>query len=919
MFAIPFGRIVWKEYRSHRALWLSCLAVGCLYQVFNSFLIFDPALRSESLTYGVLFFPIMYCVGCCALLFPGEREDRTADWLISLSVPAGPTLSAKLGFGIVSVLAIQLVLVLFSCLLLRGSEFQLSRMLAPYSLYVFVWSAIGALLGKRVLASLPMMGCFCLLPLMVISAVQLPDFQGTDWMRNVLHSMTFVMMTVVGFGVVLWLGAKWCRGIYFHGPSFVTAVQPFTLFRGPLPGLRWWPSRLAVKTTESEQPWRRTWQRLVWQERHRESLSSWLFVIGAVLLPFLLARDTPLKSFGIGLFLVMPMAWGILGFRADNGFNQPRFLAIRGLSPAAIWLAKQAVWLPRALFFPVLMLLLLTLWHSNVPGWNTLPPQNLGSLISANPGATLGWVLFGYGCGQLAGLLSRRVVLAVAIACVLSLLAFFWFTTTIVLRIPQWWSIGLPVVALLALSFWQMKPWLLENRSWRNRGELVAATLTCTAVLVGLLAYYRIAEVSPHAHLDPHFSLSVTVPLPPVPLPTQQDERICRRLEQLSQTDPEGNDDRVRENERVREIIEILESRSLNISPLLRGSDSVIQPINSLRGILRSHAQSLLSENKLEESLACHLAALKLAQRLSQGPVHQWGMGSMAASDPLQGLVEWANHPSQTAASIRNAIKLLEEESNRFPSMSSSILDSLQSNRQKWITSSREQVTEELAKLHSAHRTEILHWVPSILPWERRRADLLMTHTAEDQFLAIRALEAGLNSPGRSDGRSVLRECEKREAANQPLQETTPFASFSSYPLNLLKAWVFDHQTRIRATLVRMELIACRQETGKLPDRLIQLMANLNGIHLIDPWSGRLFEFYPSFLLSSGRSMGTVIPVSPKEIEFVSGGMSLRHPALLPYQLPLSSSFDTRSLDPDQKNLPSVFPIPARPWDQIRE
>ena len=65
-----------------------------------------------------------------------------------------------------------------------------------------------------------------------------------------------------------------------------------------------------------------------------------------------------------------------------------------------------------------------------------------------------------------------------------------------------------------------------------------------------------------------------------------------------------------------------------------------------------------------------------------------------------------------------------------------------------------------------------------------------------------------------------------------------------------------------------MELIAYRLEHGQLPDRLVQLIPNLNGVNLVDPYSGRLFDYYPTFLLSSGLRGVELVPVDAKNIEF---------------------------------------------------
>jgi hypothetical protein len=70
MFITPYGRIVWKEYRSNRALWLSCLMIGILLQMFvtvwhvyNHSYQYDSAFKVDVVTNCACFMPVMYAIG----------------------------------------------------------------------------------------------------------------------------------------------------------------------------------------------------------------------------------------------------------------------------------------------------------------------------------------------------------------------------------------------------------------------------------------------------------------------------------------------------------------------------------------------------------------------------------------------------------------------------------------------------------------------------------------------------------------------------------------------------------------------------------------------------------------------------------------------------------------------------------------
>jgi hypothetical protein len=143
-----------------------------------------------------------------------------------------------------------------------------------------------------------------------------------------------------------------------------------------------------------------------------------------------------------------------------------------------------------------------------------------------------------------------------------------------------------------------------------------------------------------------------------------------------------------------------------------------------------------------------------------------------------------------------------------------------------------------------------------------------MTRDAEFQFAAIWSLEHQLQSPKSNAHESLTKTIEASELIINHLKNTTFFLRFSANTLRFSVQAVLDRHTTIRAALTRMELIAYRLEHGQLPDRLVQLIPNFNGVNLVDPYSGRLFEYYPTFLLSSGLRGVELVPTDAKNLEF---------------------------------------------------
>ncbi len=62
MFAAPFNRMFWMEYRAQRALLFSCLLIGIVTQITLGFTALHPEIRSDFLLGAASFFPVMCTV-----------------------------------------------------------------------------------------------------------------------------------------------------------------------------------------------------------------------------------------------------------------------------------------------------------------------------------------------------------------------------------------------------------------------------------------------------------------------------------------------------------------------------------------------------------------------------------------------------------------------------------------------------------------------------------------------------------------------------------------------------------------------------------------------------------------------------------------------------------------------------------------
>ena len=874
MFAAPFNRMFWKEYRAQRALLFSCLLIGIVTQITLGFTALHPEIRSDFLLGAASFFPVMYAVGCGALLFASEREERTADWLTTLSIPPAPSLTAKFAFAVASVVALQTVLALFSLLLLGGTSVEnLRTMFLPFALVVLIWSSLGSLLSQRVLMSVPLTVLLGLVSHLLLLYVLVSWHQQSFQMNAPIVFIAVGMLSFCVLVVDIWLGLRWCQGQYIDGSSLENVQFRLTDFWQSRSKPRTTTSRLTTRV-EPEQAWYRTWQRLVWQERNRESLHRVILATGVILGFFAAINGPNYQSWPeiavlllIGLAALTPFSMGVLGFRSDANRSQSRFLAFRGISPASVWMAKQAVWMSRAVWLPIAIIAVALFFESlfvSGYGIGQLPMKHVFSTFVSQPSLVIWIILVSYGCGQLAALLFQRTILAIAFGVMLNVVLMGWLGLTEVLSVPQWCFLGLPVLAMFLITLWQMRPWLLEDNSWSRKWKLAVALIGAPSLIVMLLACFRVTEAATFPPIDQSlvslFQSTRTVSRPP----TAKQESVRLRLEQLSHI--EDADQAVAD-----EIVELLAHEHVRLEPLYGYEDSVHAYTNKLKDILDRQANTYLDKGVLDKSLGCHLADLRLARFLSRGSnIYGWWNGSNLQSVTLESLVTWANNPLQTPESIRSAMKSIEAELARFPSATDGIVATYELDRRTWISSSRTEIIEELTRLKiwENDSTAGMTMFLALLPWERKRSDLLMTRDAEFQFAAIWSLEHQLPSPKSNAHQSVTKTIEGSELIINNPKNTTCFLRFSANTLRFSVQEVLDRHTTIRAALTRMELIAYRLEHGQLPDRLVQLIPNINGVNLVDPYSGRLFEYYPTFLLSSGLRSVELVPSDAKNIEF---------------------------------------------------
>ncbi|MBC8115351.1 MAG: hypothetical protein H7062_13290 [Candidatus Saccharimonas sp.] len=528
----PLGRMLWKEYRQQRTLWCGVLIFGMALQLIIRIAAAVASATSPEQSGAMvaiwavpLYLAGLFLIGSTAMLFALEREERTSDWLRNLSAPPVPILLAKYGFAAAATTCLTLAMGLWAAVLSIGVRIEIGWLLREIPWFgwmvvgmlcmilmmgagILLFGSLGSLTSQRVVTAVPAGLCWWL----VIIIVPLACLSYWSWFQygsnGGVSEPVYNGVMIVGCFVVTLLnvcvGLRWCRGQYLDA-SWLEELNECLTAR-----LTWWrvrTSRVPVALESAYSGWR-TWQRLVWQERHRESLHTGLLVIvcatSVLLALYSLAREDTITFAVIPLIVALPLVMGVLGFRFDAGGQQLRFLANRGASPTMIWLTKQVVWLPRAFWIPAVCwaVACFTEWvfipwkgvewtspHSGIDGFRH--PLVIGSFDRRGHLIDVVWfVLMSYAVGQVAAMLFRRMILAIGAGLVATILLAYWQILAVSVPLPRWWAVGGITVWLMCLTGWYSRHWLIEHRSWPVVKRLaVGLTLPPLLLLIGAALY----------------------------------------------------------------------------------------------------------------------------------------------------------------------------------------------------------------------------------------------------------------------------------------------------------------------------------------------------------------------------------------------------------------------------------------------
>jgi hypothetical protein len=475
-----FGRILWKEYREGRGVWvvMVALGVGILYvtpAITRLFDLSDERTIRETILLGLFVTSIAHGVVVGAMLLAGEKEGRTLALLDILCPERHRLWSAKLVAGLL--LALTQAAVLALCLdtsgwlneegaLRTGAQGSAPAwLLLICSTEAVLWGMVGSALHVTVLGAAGLGILFYvagwLLSFLLgglFSSGLSAQFQAPAAIVPRLL-LDLVALTVSAGGFARDRSARMSEFGVGVGERKLEGVKDQAGLSPPrsLPRL----DKLSPQTAQRSAP-RLFW--LCWRQQRGllRTLAIVALCVGLGLAPSL-SYIWPFFTLVVGVLCGVAV-WGPDNAGGGSSFPAARYFGDRRLSPSLIWFGKTLFSLAAAAVVSLLAVaaLVLHLLLFRLQGAGEAIPLNPGYLILMRTPWDLTvfaavWLIHGFAVGQLLGLLCRKPIVAVVVSLLLAPgLVGLWLPSLIAGGLHLWQIGTVPLLLLLAsrLVFW---------------------------------------------------------------------------------------------------------------------------------------------------------------------------------------------------------------------------------------------------------------------------------------------------------------------------------------------------------------------------------------------------------------------------------------------------------------------------------
>ena len=404
-------RLLWKEYRVQRGLWLSMAGGSIALQALIAFLVPSDQESFQGIVPIAFMLTGFYAIGSGAITFAIEREEGTQLRPVMLGCPPGLTLTVKTIFGTVATAILLATTICSGMLLTLGSltlpentfQPQVQPMIIPLAL-LFValpylgcvlWSTFFSLLTRKVIVALGLAAVAMIVSYIVVAMTSIALVESGQRSRTteLTAPVLFVAALVPCFMALLLLATnyllthRWLTRAFFDqtsskSPSFFKrwrirrsgldggmvveiGVEDRTAFEviSPEVAIHQPPPRFGLSLLYA------TWGPNLWRHlrflRWREAIETRKIFVG-FLLPTLFITIWivfgNVSSTGwhgvVGFFVhAACLACGAMAFRTEQDERKVQRLADMGLRPATVWTSKHLVWFPRAVISIVAILM----------------------------------------------------------------------------------------------------------------------------------------------------------------------------------------------------------------------------------------------------------------------------------------------------------------------------------------------------------------------------------------------------------------------------------------------------------------------------------------------------------------------------------------------------------------------------------
>jgi hypothetical protein len=498
------GTLAWKEYREHRSVWLTMVALTGLlaFAVARLSAPGSPAVAVR-VALAALCLAGAYGVVCGAMMLAGEREGGTLVFLDIFLGRRGRLWLWKcltgVALAVAEALAVALVLLLLKedppgwlgALAGHGGAtalgFRPSPLFKPspalwfgvlplVTLEAYAWGLLGSALTRRVLSGAGLAILFAA-PFWLVAVLTPPPVSLT--LRLVMAAAALIISLVVfqtqtrdaplaappkpdeeaiplRRRLDAWEGERF--DLERRAPRLARAVAeapaPTPAARdGQRPELRRWP-----RPAEAHSPG----QVLLWLTLRQARIVFGALAVAAVLV------GMGVPGYGQVLWplatLLLGVACGVATFAQEQSDLSYQFLAAQHFPLKTVWKVKALFWSAVAALLPLFLVLggilgiAVSLLARRRPGvLEPVEPAPLGfdfGTLRQLLGPTLffgAWLVYGFCAGQLCVLLCRKGIMAVLLAAAVGLTALgLWLPSLLCLGMSGWQVWVLPVVALAA-------------------------------------------------------------------------------------------------------------------------------------------------------------------------------------------------------------------------------------------------------------------------------------------------------------------------------------------------------------------------------------------------------------------------------------------------------------------------------------